>query len=151
MVQSGFALVGGFALLAAAAPAPQVPGYKNADAPYESFSYPNTPIPSSFGPDSQIPATETTFAKSGSLAAPPVISSVVTGVTSHGPYSGTPTTTGAVTASTTLGTTISPLPPNPTATYYNANGELQDPEPIPYQPNGKSIPPSSMIRRLTIS
>ena len=69
-------------------------------------------------------------------AAPPRISSVVTGTTSHGPYSGTPTTTGAVQASTTLSKTIAPLPPNPTHTYYNPKGVLLDPAPMPYQPHG---------------
>lgn len=68
-------------------------------------------------------------------AVPPVISSQVTGVTSHGPYSGTPTTTGAV-SNSPLGTTIPLLPPNPTALVYNPDGTLNDPEPIPYQPAG---------------
>jgi hypothetical protein len=60
----------------------------------------------------------------------------VTGATSHGPYSGAPTTTGAVKASTTLAQMIAPLPPNPTATYYNVDGTLQNPAPAPYTPNG---------------
>lgn len=60
----------------------------------------------------------------------------MTGATSHGPYSGTPTTTGAAQAPSTLGTAIAPLPPNPTATYYNTNGSPQNPMPIPYAPAG---------------
>lgn len=39
-------------------------------------------------------------------------------------------------ADTTLAKMIPPLPPNPTATYYNANGELQKPAPAPYTPFG---------------
>ncbi|PQE05249.1 putative rds1 protein [Rutstroemia sp. NJR-2017a BVV2] len=64
----------------------------------------------------------------------PRVSSDVTGVTSHGPYTGTPTTTGAL-ETVVLGSTIPMLPPNPTATYI-ANGLLHDPQPIPYQPAG---------------
>lgn len=60
----------------------------------------------------------------------------MTGATSHGPYSGTPTTTGAAQAPSTLGTAIAPLPPYPTATYYNTNGSPQNPMPIPYAPAG---------------
>jgi hypothetical protein len=65
----------------------------------------------------------------------PIISSQVTGVTSHGPFTGTPTTTGAASKSP-LGTAIPILPPNPTALVYNPNGTLNNPEPIPYQPAG---------------
>lgn len=31
---------------------------------------------------------------------------------------------------------IAPLPPNPTATYYNTNGQLTEIEPAPYTPAG---------------
>lgn len=69
-------------------------------------------------------------------ALPPVISSQVTGVTSHGPYSGpAPTVTGAV-ANKAAGTAVPFLPPNPTALRYNPNGQLNDQEPVPYQPAG---------------
>ncbi|KAJ5264631.1 hypothetical protein N7505_007424 [Penicillium chrysogenum] len=54
----------------------------------------------------------------------------------HGPYTGTPTTTGAATAPTTLAASIAPLPPNPTATYYNADGTPKEPMPAPYVPAG---------------
>lgn len=68
-------------------------------------------------------------------AAPPRVSSNVTGPTSHGPYSGTATTTGAV-SNQVLASSIPALPPNPTATYYNADGVLLNPQPAPYTPNG---------------
>ena len=54
----------------------------------------------------------------------------------HGSYTGTPTTTGAVQAPGTAAPSIEPLPPNPTATYYNADGVPQDPMPAPYVPAG---------------
>jgi hypothetical protein len=116
--------------LAVAAPAPQVPGYSDADFPI-TVSQPTGSLATSFGPDSQINAIPTTPG-----SAPPRRSSDVTGATSHGPFSGTATTTGAEKAPTTLGSVIAPLPPNPTATYYNANGKLQNPAPIPYTPAG---------------
>merc|ERR1711964_476250 len=56
------------------------------------------------------------------------------GVTSHGPYSGTPTTTGAL-SNSPAGTAIPMLPPNPTATY-SPDGTLHDQQPIPYTPAG---------------
>lgn len=79
-----------------------------------------------------IPVTELPGA---AVAIAPVISSEVTGLTSHGPYTGTPTTTGAV-SNSPLATAIPMLPPNPTALVYNPNGTLNNPEPIPYQPAG---------------
>ncbi|ORY17756.1 ferritin-like domain-domain-containing protein [Clohesyomyces aquaticus] len=118
--------------LAAAAPAPQVPGYSNGDA--SGLSTPPTGAPATvFGPDSQVP--EKAIATSAPTL-PPRRSSILDGPTSHGPFSGTPTTTGAVTANTTLAQMIAPLPPNPTATYYNAQGVLLNPAPAPYTPNG---------------
>ncbi|PSN71890.1 hypothetical protein BS50DRAFT_485377 [Corynespora cassiicola Philippines] len=116
--------------LATGAPAPQVDGYNNADASF-SVSQPEGPVATSFGPDSQIPAIQT------QAPPPPVrLSPDPTGATSHGPYEGTPTTTGAVMADTTLADSIDPLPPNPTATYYNPEGKLLNPAPAPYTPNG---------------
>lgn len=67
--------------------------------------------------------------------APPVVSSQVTGPTSHGPFSGQPTTTGALSLSVQAAS-IPALPPNPTATTYIADGTLQDPQPAPYVPAG---------------
>lgn len=66
---------------------------------------------------------------------PPVVSSQVTGHTSHGPFSGKPTTTGALSLSV-LAPSIPALPPNPTATTYPSDGKLHDPEPAPYTPAG---------------
>jgi hypothetical protein len=54
---------------------------------------------------------------------------------SHGPFSGVPTTTGALSLSV-LAPSIPALPPNPTATTYIADGQLHDPQPAPYQPAG---------------
>ncbi|KAK4624680.1 hypothetical protein CLAFUW4_05597, partial [Fulvia fulva] len=70
-----------------------------------------------------------------SITVPATATGIATAdITTHGPYEGTATTTGAEHASTTLSATISPLPK--TATYYNYNGKLQEPEVIPYQPWG---------------
>lgn len=66
---------------------------------------------------------------------PPVVSPQVTGPTSHGPYTGTPTTTGALSLSV-LASSIPALPPNPTATTYPSDGQLHDPQPAPYTPAG---------------
>ncbi|EGD84462.2 hypothetical protein H112_08166 [Trichophyton rubrum D6] len=54
---------------------------------------------------------------------------------SHGPYSGTPMTSGALT-NTVLGTEIPAGPPAATATTYPSDGELHDPQPAPYVPAG---------------
>lgn len=66
---------------------------------------------------------------------PPVRSSQVTGATSHGPFSGSPTTTGALSLSV-LAASIPALPPNPTATTYPSDGQLHDPQPAPFVPAG---------------
>ncbi|KAF2746564.1 hypothetical protein M011DRAFT_404516 [Sporormia fimetaria CBS 119925] len=118
------------ARLILAAPKPQVPGYTDADFPL-TVEQSEGPLATSFFPDSQIPAIQTS-----ATTEPPRKSPDPTGPTSHGPFSGTPTTTGALQAPSTLGTVIPPLPPNPTATYYNAAGNLTEPVPIPYQPAG---------------
>lgn len=67
----------------------------------------------------------------------PVRSSQVTGATSHGPFpsDGVITTTGALSNGVPTMTTISPIP-YPSPSYVNTNGELQDPQPIAYQPAG---------------
>jgi hypothetical protein len=124
--------------VAIAAPAPQVSGYTNADVTFAQTPSPLGPLASTFGPDSQVPYTPTT-PPSGTQpgAAPTRISSNPTGPTSHGPYSGTATTTGAVMNPSILGPSIPMLPPNPTATYYNADGTLKNPQPAPYTPAGK--------------
>ena len=134
------------AAVVAAAPARnearQVPGYTDADAPYKSTQSigPLTDLATTFGPDSQVSAIPTSPPTAGAFPnnpAPPRVSSDLTGATSHGPYSGTPTTTGAEQAPSTLAASIGTLPPNPTATYYNADGKLQNPMPAPYTPAGK--------------
>lgn len=86
-------------------------------APHASY----VPIPASAAPPPGPP--------------PPVVSPEVTGTTSHGPYSGVPTTTGALSLSV-LAASIPALPPNPTATTYPSDGKLHDPEPAPYTPAG---------------
>ncbi len=82
-----------------------------------------------------LPASEIPGA---TIPAFPIVSSQVTGVTSHGPYNGpAPYTTGAL--SNSPKSTVAPtaaLPPNPTALRYNPNGKLNDQEPLPYQPAG---------------
>ena len=68
-------------------------------------------------------------------APPPPDVSVNNGPTSHGPYSGTPTTTGAV-STVVLAPSIPALPPNPVELQYVPNGLLHAPEPAPYTPQG---------------
>lgn len=111
-----------------------VDGYINADAPYASEQpTPLTVVPSVFGPDSQIPAVATSV--TGPLNGAPQRSRYVTGTTTHGPFEGTATVTGAV-SNSVLASSVGTLPPNPTATYYNTNGLLQNPQPAPYTPAG---------------
>jgi hypothetical protein len=129
------ACLAGWAL---AAPAPQLSGYNDASAGFPQTPEPLGTIATVFGPDSQIEAVET-MPPSGTAsgAAPPlVVSTPLTGPTSHGPFEGTPTTTGAV-STDVLAASIPALPPNPTATYYNYDGKLQKPQPAPFTPNGK--------------
>ena len=66
---------------------------------------------------------------------PPVVSPDVNRPTSHGPFSGVPTTTGALSLSVQA-PSIPALPPNPTATTYISDGQLHDPQPAPYVPAG---------------
>jgi len=72
----------------------------------------------------------TTIMTTPTLTAP-VVS--VTNVKSHGPFDGTPTTTGAL-STDVLAPSIAPAPA-PVNTY-PSNGELQAPLPAPYTPNG---------------
>ncbi|CAM1510395.1 Fc.00g007300.m01.CDS01 [Cosmosporella sp. VM-42] len=64
-----------------------------------------------------------------------VISIPVTDVTSHGLFSGTPTTTGALSTDVTAAS-IPALPPAPNAFDYPADGQLHAPQPAPYTPGG---------------
>ena len=94
------------------------------------------PLPTSLRTASQIPAIETKPPRgTESGAAPTLVNSATTGVTTHVPYFGTPTTVGAEQGPATLGATI-PSNPNPLATYYNRNGKLTQPQPTPYMPAG---------------
>ena len=120
-----------FAALAAAAPAPQVPGYTGAITITASSAASGQTLATSFGPDSQVAAIVPTPGFQ-----PPKVSSQLTGTTSHGPYSGTPTVLGAANAPTTLAASVGTLPPNPTATYYNSAGVPINPMPAPYTPAG---------------
>ncbi|KAF2501058.1 hypothetical protein BU16DRAFT_476543 [Lophium mytilinum] len=131
MIAKTFVTSACFAVFAVALPNPQVPGYTDDDTPFVQTPYPVSSLATSFGPDSQVPATATSDA-----SPPPLVSSDFTGATSHGPFSGTPTITGAANAPTTLASEVAPMPLNPTATYYNTNGLPQNPAPAPYTPNG---------------
>jgi hypothetical protein len=87
---------------------------------------------------SQVNAIYTTFPSGTQLgAAPPLVTSATTDITTHGPWSGTPTTIGPEQAPKTISATLS-VKPNPTATYYNPNGKLSGPEMIPFLPSGDS-------------
>ncbi|KAI9836067.1 MAG: hypothetical protein M1819_001679 [Sarea resinae] len=67
---------------------------------------------------------------------PPSLVASNPGATSHGPYTGTPTTTGAQSLDVQA-SSIPALPPSPAETNgYNSSGVLQDPEPAPYTPAG---------------
>lgn len=107
------------AILAAPAPAPA----------------PQVTQPASFGPDSQI-----SYQPQSTVGPdPPLEVQLGNGYTSatyHGPYTGTPTTTGAEKGPTTLAASIPTLPPNPTATYYNTAGKPLHAFPAPYVPAG---------------
>ncbi len=102
------------------------------------YSYPQQPsvnsaAVSSAASNAGIPASEIPGATN---AVPPIVSSQVTGITTHGPYTGPPpTTTGAI-SNSPAGTAIPILPPNPTALVYNPNGTLNNQQPVPYQPAG---------------
>ena len=96
---------------------------------------PQVTEPASFGPDVQVSYE----AQSTAGPDPPLAEELGGGYTSatyHGPYSGTPTTTGAADGPTTLAASIPPLPLNPTATYYNTNGKPIHAFPAPYTPAG---------------
>lgn len=87
-----------------------------------------------FGPDSQVSAQPQST--QGPVYPIVVEQNGYTSTTYHGPYTGTPTTTGAAPGPTTLAASIAPGPLNPTATYYNSAGVPLNPMPAPYTPNG---------------
>ena len=64
---------------------------------------------------------------------PPVVPN--TNVSSHGSFTGTPTTTGALSTSIAAAS-IPALPPGPNAYKYPADGKLHGVQPAPFTPNG---------------
>ncbi|KAL9599160.1 MAG: hypothetical protein Q9219_004027 [cf. Caloplaca sp. 3 TL-2023] len=94
---------------------------------------PQVTEPASFGPDSQVSAMIQPSTTGYRIEA---LENGYTSATYHGPYTGTPTTIGAVDGPTTLAASIPTLPPNPTATYYNTKGAPLNPMPAPYTPAG---------------
>ncbi|KAF5646134.1 Rds1 [Fusarium sp. NRRL 52700] len=74
---------------------------------------------------------QTTVSSSGPAGTPRPYSFV----TSHGPFKGTPTTTGAL-STTVLASAIPQRPPPPGSFDYPANGKLNAPQPAPYTPDG---------------
>ena len=93
-----------------------------------------SPLPvTTFGPDSQVSAQIPTPTTGYPVV---VYENGYTSATYHGPYRGTPTTTGAANGPTTLAASIAPEPLNPTATYYNSKGYPINPLPAPYTPAG---------------
>jgi hypothetical protein len=89
-------------------------------------------------PATDIPAVFTTPPRGSEPgAAPTRVSPDPTGPTTHGPYSGSATTTGQEQAPTTLLSSFDGPPiPNPTATYYNIDGKLHVPAQLPFTPGG---------------
>lgn len=118
----------------APAPAPQAPSYGGAPTPSvnaEQYSSASSSISRMIFSASQVPASSVP----SSAGYPRVSNGPLTGPTSHGPYSGTPTTTGAV-MNSPQASTIAVLGPDPTETYVNLDGALQSPQPAPYVPAG---------------
>jgi hypothetical protein len=74
----------------------------------------------------------TTFTSDASTTVPAVL---VTDVTYHGPYTGTPTTTGAM-STTVIAASIPALPPDQSKYDYPADGQLHMDQPAPYTPGG---------------
>lgn len=96
---------------------------------------PQVTEPASFGPDAQVSyQPQSTVGPDYPLAEE--LGDGYTSATYHGPYTGTPTTIGAVDGPTTLAASIPMLPPNPTATYYNTGGKPVNPFPAPFTPAG---------------
>lgn len=87
---------------------------------------------------SEIPAI-TTKPPRGSEpgAAPTRVSDTVTGTTTHGPYSGTATTTGQEVGPTTLLMKNDGPAAAPTGNYYNKNGDMTAPFQLPFTPGGR--------------
>lgn len=96
---------------------------------------PQVTEPASFGPDVQVSyQAQSTADPDYPLAEE--LGGGYASATYHGPYTGTPTTTGAEDGPTTIAASIPPMPLSPTATYYNTNGKPIHPFPAPYVPAG---------------
>ncbi|TGO11654.1 hypothetical protein BPAE_0910g00010 [Botrytis paeoniae] len=113
------------------------PAASGSASPFGAYSYNQQPSVNSAAVSSVasvagIPASEIPGA---TVPVAPVISPEVTGVTSHGPYSGTPTTTGAL-STIALASEVPILPARKAETTYVPDGTLHEPQPIPYQPAG---------------
>ena len=80
-------------------------------------------------------SSATTTVSSAASITPSVVSSQVTGATSHGPFSGTPTTTGAL-STVVLAPSVPALPVSYNETQYPSDGQLHGAEPAPYTPSG---------------
>ncbi|KAH8696184.1 putative stress response protein Rds1 [Talaromyces proteolyticus] len=78
-------------------------------------------------------STTTTITTTASSSAAPIHSHPSS--VYHGSYSGTPTTTGELRA-TSVGTGVSVASPGPAATTYPSDGKLHDAQPAPYVPAG---------------
>lgn len=81
------------------------------------------------------PQASATTSASGAIVTAPIPSLVASNpaATSHGPYTGVPTTTGAL-STTVLAPAVAPLPPMPQT--YSLDGQLHDAQPAPYTPHG---------------
>ncbi|OJD17432.1 hypothetical protein AJ78_02457 [Emergomyces pasteurianus Ep9510] len=67
----------------------------------------------------------------------PATAPVASGISvSHGSFTGTPTVTGALMGTGTIGTAIVPKPAPANATTYPSDGRLHDAQPAPYVPGG---------------
>lgn len=88
-------------------------------------------------PATDIPAISTKAPRGSEAgAAPTRVSPDPTGPTTHGPYSGSATTTGAEPGPTTVLLKNDGPPAAPTGDYYNENGKLEAPFQLPFTPGG---------------
>lgn len=117
-----FVLLGGLGLLPSTLAVPNV----RRQAPSGSHTSTGTTM-------SQTTSSETTSAGATSTEVPPAVSHSAS--LPHTPYSGTATTTGALTASS-VGPGVPTLGVAPEATLYPSDGELHEPQPGPYIPAG---------------
>jgi hypothetical protein len=117
-------------------------GYTGADVDFPQTPSPLGPLPV-IPPTgvSQVEAQETSVPKAGEPgAAPSRVGQYFTGPTSHGPYRGPYATTTGALENSPAASSIMPKGPNPTATYYNPQGDLLQQQPAPYVPAGRLTP-----------